>query len=150
MNIKLESINSNTCKEILINEQIEIPKEYYENSEINGLKKVSFTGKVFKNSSQEVVLEGILSGTMVIPDSISLENVDCDFSSNIEQILENEQNTIDIIPILWQNIVLEIPLRFTKVSDISSYSGDGWKLVSEGEESNNNPFLEFSKNFKEE
>ena len=42
------------------------------------------------------------------------------------------QNYIDIIPIIWQNIVLEIPLRVVSedVSD-SVTSGDGWKLIRE-------------------
>ena len=35
--------------------------------------------------------------------------------------------------ILWQNIVLEVPLQFTKVEDLSKFHGDGWKLISEEE-----------------
>ena len=150
MNIKLDSINSNTLKEMILNEKIDIPKEYYENSEIINLKDLLLKGKIYKNSADEIVLEGILSGVMNIEDSISLDVVDYEFDINIEEILENDQNTIDIIQILWQNIVLEVPLRFTKVTDYSAYSGDGWKLVSDGDRLNNNPFQELSKNFKEE
>ena len=114
------------------------------------LKNIYLNGKVFRNSANELILSGILTGVMVIEDSVSLDEVDYEFSINIEEILENDENTIDIIPILWQNIVLEVPLRFTKVDDYSSYSGDGWKLVSEVKDKSNNPFLELSKNFKEE
>ena len=70
----------------------------------------------------------------------------------IEENLEKDENSIDILPILWQNIVLEVPLRFTKVNDLSKYNGDGWKLISEEEASStsNNPFLELKEKYKEE
>ena len=70
----------------------------------------------------------------------------------IKKYLEKDENSIDILPILWQNIVLEVPLRFTKVNDLSKYNGDGWKLISEEEASStsNNPFLELKEKYKEE
>ena len=49
---------------------------------------------------------------------------------NIDEFLENNQNSIDILEILWQNIVLEIPLKYTEVEDLSKYQGDGWKVIS--------------------
>ena len=53
--------------------------------------------------------------------------------------------------ILWENIVLEVPLQFTKVIDFSKFQGDGWKLVSENEPTtNNNPFSELLDKMKEE
>ena len=53
--------------------------------------------------------------------------------------------------ILWENIVLEVPLQFTKVTDFSKFQGDGWKLVSENEPTtNNNPFSELLDKMKEE
>jgi hypothetical protein len=42
-------------------------------------------------------------------------------------------------------------LRFTKVEDLSKFHGDGWKLVSEEDNSfSNNPFKEYLKNNDEE
>ena len=52
---------------------------------------------------------------------------------------------------LCENIVLEIPLQFTKVKDLSKFHGDGWKLIREDELTNsNNPFSDLLKDFKEE
>lgn len=150
MNIKLESINSNIYDNLIINQNVDIPIEYYEKSDILELKNIYLNGKIYRNSADELILEGVLTGIMILEDSISLDNVEYNFSINIEENLENNKNTIDIIPILWQNIVLEVPLRFTKVDDTSSYSGDGWKLVNDRKELEENPFLELSKNFKEE
>ena len=58
---------------------------------------------------------------------------------------------LDIFQFLWENIVLEIPLQFTKVKDLSKFHGDGWKLVSEDElTTRNNPFSDLLKDFEEE
>ncbi|MGN1000380.1 MAG: hypothetical protein ACI4OG_00390, partial [Bacilli bacterium] len=59
-------------------------------------------------------------------------------------------NTIDILDILWQNIVLEIPLKYTLVEDLSKYQGDGWKVISEDEIKRDNPFRVLAENMKEE
>lgn len=150
MIIKLESLNSSIVDEILIDEDVSFGEEFLNETEVIDLKDVHVNGRIYINSTDELVLEAKIKGTMILEDSISLDNVEYKFASNIEEILENNQNSIDILPILWQNIVLEIPLRFTVVRDYSDYSGDGWKLISEKKESGNNPFLEFSKNYKEE
>ena len=53
--------------------------------------------------------------------------------------------------ILWQNIILEIPLKFTNVEDYSKFQGEGWKLVSEDElKVENNPFNELDSILGEE
>ena len=42
------------------------------------------------------------------------------------------QNRLDILPFLWQNIVLEVPMRITNsnIEDVVS-SGEGWELINE-------------------
>ena len=56
---------------------------------------------------------------------------------NMEENERNFQNTIDILPIIWENILMEIPMRVVseeaKNSDIS-LEGNGWKFVTEEEE----------------
>ena len=62
---------------------------------------------------------------------------------NIKEFEQKDENYLDIIEILCNNIVLEVPLRYTLVSDeeLKGYAGEGWKLVSEEElELKNNPF----------
>ena len=63
----------------------------------------------------------------------------------MEENERNFKNTIDILPIIWENILMEIPMRVVN-SDISSIpkEGKGWKLIDEDEEEENiNP--EFAK-----
>ena len=84
---------------------------------------------------------------MILKDSISLEDVTYHFSNQLEEEVtekvKNIENTLDILSVLWENIVLEVPIRFSEVSDYSKYQGNGWHLVSEEEyekEEGNFPF----------
>ncbi len=155
MVISLEEIYANIKDVILLDEEFSFDKEKYHMQDIIDLQPIHFCGKIEKDSNEEIVLRGKLSGTMTILDSISLEEVNYQFSSeieeNLEDFLEKNKNTIDILEILWQNIVLEVPLRYTEVTDYSKYSGDGWKLMSEEElKYKNNPFRALLENEKEE
>lgn len=155
MIIDLDVLNSNIQDKINIDSSITFDSDTLENSLMKNIEDVKFNGFISKDLSGEFYIKGNLSGVIILEDSISLELVNYPFSieieESIEENLENNQNSIDIIPILWQNIVLEVPLRYTEVKDFSSYNGDGWRLISEEEvKNNNNPFLELSKNFKEE
>lgn len=141
MIIELEELFCHHVDKIKIHEKLEFNEE---SSSIKELKDVSFDGEVKEESDSSLHLIGNLIGTMVIEDSISLEDVDYHFSSeideNLDEFLENNQNTIDILEVLWQNIVLEIPLKYTEVEDLSKYQGDGWKVISEDEVKKDNPF----------
>lgn len=153
MNIELDELFCHNTDKILIDNEVNFTSEYSSN-DIKSLECVHFNGCIYESSDTTIKLEGILNGTMVIEDSISLEDVNYDFSceidENLDEILENNQNTIDILEILWQNIVLEIPLKYTVVEDLSKYQGDGWKVISEDEVKRDNPFSILAENMKEE
>ena len=92
---------------------------------------------------------------MILLDAISLEEVPYPFSFKIEgsmkEILGNCPNTLAILELLWENIVLEVPLKFTKVDNLSEFQGNGWKLISEDElKNNNNPFSDLLNDFEKE
>ena len=150
MFVNLEEINSNIKEELIVEEEVKIEDTFLNDTSIKKLDNVKLKAVIFRNSADETILSGTLSGNMHLEDSISLDDIVYPFSIELEEILENEANTIDILPILWQNIVLEVPLRYTNVSDLSNYSGDGWKLIREEEVKSNNPFLELKEKFKEE
>ena len=41
-------------------------------------------------------------------------------------------NSIDLIPIIWQNIILEVPLKVIDPNfEAKNMSGDGWRFVTE-------------------
>lgn len=147
MVLDLTRLNSRIVSEIELDQDIEIPTDFYKETDILELNQLHLKGSVFRNSSDFIVLKAVLSGSMVLPDSISLEPVSVDFSCEILEELqenrENLENILDITAILWQNIMLEVPLKFTLVENFDEYQGDGWKLVSEDSiQSTNNPFSE--------
>ncbi|MBD9098953.1 hypothetical protein EGP98_05125 [bacterium] len=112
-------------------------KDWYKNTDIIELKSVHFTGGLKRYLDDSFFLEGEYSGDMILKDSISLEDVIYHFSNNLEEEVtekvKNVENTLDILSVLWENIVLEVPIRFSEVKDYSNYQGDGWHLVSEEE-----------------
>ncbi|MBE6157102.1 MAG: DUF177 domain-containing protein [Firmicutes bacterium] len=108
---------------------------------INELKNALVKGRIYLNSLSEIMLECYFSGTMLIEDSITLNSVPYNFNIEIEENLdeikenyidcyEKGKNTLDLKTILWQNIVLEVPISYTEVLD-AELKGNGWELVNE-------------------
>lgn len=147
MNIDITMLNRRMKNTIDIDSEVVIPNDRFSNTEILDLKNLKLQGSIVRNSSDIITLKADLSGIMVLEDSISLEPIDHQFSCQIEEEFEendgNLENILDITDILWQNIVLEVPLKLTNVENFNEYQGDGWKLVSEDSIKNtNNPFSE--------
>ena len=145
MIIDLTALINRTKEVILIDEIISFTEDYLKDSEIIKLDSVKVVGDISLNEEDIPFLSLAVSGNMILEDSISLEEISYPFSLKIEEKIEdfseNITNTIDIIDILWQNIVLEVPLKLTEVEDLTKYQGEGWRLVSEEEmNKENNPF----------
>ena len=132
-------------KKIIIDNDVNISEELLKTSTIRRLNNVHFNGYIDRLIDDTYVLSGVLSGTMVLPDDITLEDYEYDFTSDIEEKIDetriNYQKTIDITLDLWQNILVEIPLRAVneKNKDLT-LKGDGWRLISDDDvNSINNP-----------
>ena len=158
MNIDLTLLHSQTVKEVDITNSYTIPSNYFENTSVLKIEDIKVEGKVYMNASEDDeeeltdYIEASIKGDIILSDSISLEPVSYPVSIEINDILDQNckksENTLDIFQFLWENIVLEVPLQFTKVEDLSKFHGDGWKLISEEElVSNNNPFSDLLKDF---
>ena len=144
MQIDLNKLN---VSDILFDESLTIDSELYKNSAIKNLKPVKISGKIFYNISDEI-------------DSITLDPIDYPYNFHINEIIssdneeikeyyQNSKNTLDIMPILWQNIVLEVPISITKEKD-AHLSGEGWELKNEEDKESIDPRLaELSKLLEE-
>ena len=159
MEIDLSLLHSNTVEEINIDNTYNLDSSYYKDSDIKSLSDIKVKGIIVRKESEDNELADYMnctiSGEMIIPDSISLEDVVYPFTIEYDDyIFENSlknENTLDILGFLWENIVLEVPLQFTKVRDLSKFHGDGWKLISEEElKLDKNPFNELLKDFEKE
>lgn len=139
--------------DILIIDLVNIPKDGLKLNEsinfegydlksvgIEELKDVKLNGSVKINLADEVILKANLSGTMILLDAIDSSEIEYPFNIEIEENLtdndeynlEKTQNTLDIMNILWQNIVLEVPMRVVKKENENvSLQGEGWELISD-------------------
>ncbi len=153
MNIDLTRLKSGIDEYIEINEEIKNNQEYSANTELIDLKNTTVKGAITKNSVDDIILDVTLEGTMVLPCSITLKPVDynfnCTISGNIEELSEEieknnkkSENSIDILPIIWENILMEMPIKVVS-DDLSDakLEGDGWKLITEKENEYINPEL---------
>lgn len=135
-------------KTINIDSDIIIPNEYLENSGIRRLNNIHFKGNIKKLVDDTYSLEGVLSGTMILADDITLEDYEYNFTSEIEENIEetsiNLQKTLDITDILWQNILIEVPSEVVNDKNKNiKLEGNGWRLISEDDlNSKNNPLSE--------
>lgn len=152
MRIDLTNILANIVSAININEQVIIDNEMLKTSNIRRLDNTMFNGRIFKDYEDNLVLEGNITGTMVLPDDITLKDVNYEFKSEIfeyiEEVFTIDKNSIDILDYLWQNILVEVPLKVrTEEDDNITLKGDGWRLITEEELNNrsNRPFSDLSK-----
>ena len=137
-----------------VKEPFEIPVDYLKNSEILSLSNLN-CHVVGTLEGEMIHLQGEVTGVMTLADSISLEEIEYPFTAEIDENLEenfkNNTNLLDITEILWQNIILEVPLKLSHVENFNEYQGDGWKLVSEDSFQNTeNPFRELKAMMREE
>ena len=138
MLIDLTPINYNQKKEIIIDEDIFFSKDDLKETEIIDLKNVKVKGKIYKDSLEEIIIQLQITGTMIVPCSRTLKPTEYKFESEIEEnIEENEEKTkkikktIDILPIIWENILMEIPIRIINPdAEEEIMKGDGWELIT--------------------
>ncbi len=135
MNLDLNKMRNGSMS---IDAQVIIPSSYLVDSQIKGLKNLKLVGKAYYEDDN-IILEGILSGIIVLLDSYSLDLIDYKFESQIDQIIDlgdlksnkiikKSENVLDITDVLWQNIVLEVPISYSKTKEVEIKQGDGWQL----------------------
>lgn len=153
MEIELKRLISNIDDEINIDTTYSFSKEELSSTEIMELNNVSIKGDITKDSMDELIINLDVKGVMVLPCSITLEPVNYPFEinidGNIEEMLEEMdeksrkiENTIDILPIIWENILMEIPSKVVSpdAKDVK-LKGNGWRFIT-GDEKEDNPELE--------
>lgn len=159
MDIDLSLLHSNTVNSIDISGSYSIDSSYYENSDVVRFNSLSVNGSIVRRENDDLELNDYVTctidGVMILKDSISLEEVEypfsCEYDDFIDENCKKYENTLDIFQFLWENTVLEVPLQFTKVRDLSKFHGDGWKLISEDDiVTSNNPFSDLLKDFDKE
>ena len=131
MKIDLRKLYS--FKKIEINEEIIIPQDYYVNTDIIRLENLRVQGEIIINLEDEIELKVEITGTFILPCSITLEEVNYNFKSKILEIIpeidEKSHFSLELLDVLWENIVSEVPIKVTKpLLETTNIKGSGWEL----------------------
>lgn len=150
MKLNIARLNSNIDSSIDFENSYDIEKDKLIGTDMESLK-FDISGSIYKNNMNEICLECSINGTMVLPCAITLKPTNYDFSIDIDENLDefyekNDKkynNTIDIFPIIWENILTEVPMRVISEGARDVHiEGDGWKFVTQEEEVKSSPFDE--------
>ena len=84
------------------------------------------------------------------PFEIKIEGNIEELLNEIGEIDKKVENTIDIFPIIWENIVMEIPTRIVSPdAKLEKQEGEGWKVITENNQTGTNPEFEKLKDLLE-
>ena len=145
MNIDLTKLIYRQVDSISINETLSIPKEYLEGTDIKSVSDVVIDGEIIENG-EAFEIDANIKCDLVLPCSVSLKDVNYKIDININEIISDSvqdieefdkiiNNSIDLLPIIWQNILVEVPIRVVSpdIKEENIY-GDGWKFITKEEE----------------
>ena len=136
-------LNKITDQGIIIDTRISFGEEYLKISQIKKLDDVKVNGRIYYSLSKEVIFSGKVSGEMILEDGYTLEEVPYPFEVQIEQVLadysseeaekkcKRTKNILDLKEVLWENIVLEVPIVATKNNKLSKTKGEFWEVRDE-------------------
>ena len=127
---------------ILIDTIISFDEEYLRVSEIKKLDNVHVSGRIYYSLTKEVIFAGNVNGNMTLVDGYSGDLIDYPFNINLDEILANfsnedekvgkkPKNSLDLKEVLWENIVLEVPIVVSKDNEVKTKKGEFWEVRDE-------------------
>lgn len=153
MNIDITSLKARTNNVVEFCDTLTFPEEKLKETELSDLKDVQVKGSIKRNLMDTFDIELNVVGVMVLPCALTLKPVDYPFTIEIKEDLEtllkeidNNSflgNSVDILPIIWENILMEIPMRVVSPdAKIDNKHGEGWQVINDEEADIINPALE--------
>jgi uncharacterized protein len=132
-------------------------------SQVKSIPNVHVSGTLQFDGSTLVYSDLALDGVMIVPDSITSEDLEVEFDTesqetysfapiedNQSDIIVVKKDTIDINPAVFQAILYEAPMSITRLPRDQYPKGDGWQLLSDQDpvEEKIDPRWEKLKDFK--
>lgn len=112
---------------------------------IHGVKDVQIWGSGYLDDENDrFYCQLNLAGTMIVPDSITDEEIEVSFETDSDEVYvfgDTDEDgarivtdeVIDLLPAVIEDILLEVPLEVTDAADDELPEGDGWKVYTEAE-----------------
>ncbi|RHS93283.1 YceD family protein [Erysipelatoclostridium sp. AM42-17] len=124
-------------------EELTFPSEMFEKyNQINGLKDVNVSGTGnLDTRDKRLYVDLNIKGTMILPCALTLEDIDYPFDISsteifsfekpdpMEDVHEVKKDMVDLTPVVFENIMLEVPMRVVKEDANIQESGKGWKIL---------------------
>ena len=149
----ISALKSSQVRMLNIDEDFTFSSDDIKDTDIVRLENIHASGKIERIEETTYKIDLNIKGNMVLLCARSLEEVDYPLDIFIDQNISEEagedlplitQNMLDLRGIVWENIVLEVPLRVIKEDASFISQGDGWNLVDEYKSQENSPFSELS------
>lgn len=133
MNLNLITLNTQGKLEFDINPDMSA----YKDDRIISLDRIHVSGVIIDNGTEEYEVKFKIDGSITLKSSINNSpvpfNLDInydDFITNLVENYKNGSNSLDILPIIWENILLEIPIRAVNEDDkYEKSAGEGWEIL---------------------
>lgn len=133
MNLNL--ITLNTKGRLDFDETLDMSE--YKTDEIISMDEVHVKGSIIDNGTDDYEVSIQITGHITLKSAVNGSpvpyNLDIkydDFVTNLVEIYKKSSNSLDILPIIWENILLEIPIRATNENDqFVATAGDGWEVL---------------------
>ena len=153
-------LNKITEQGILIDSTISFGEEYLQVSAIKRLDNIKVSGRIYYSLTKEVIFAGNVKGNMTLVDGYSGDLIDYPFNINLDEILANfsnedekvgkkPKNSLDLKEVLWENIVLEVPIVVSKDNKVKTKKGEFWEVRDENSKKDD-PRLECFRNLLDE
>lgn len=136
-------MNNNTISLITLNTKGRVDFELspdlskYYTKDIKDIENLKVKGYIIDNGTKDYEIYLNITGNMILTSAINGKNVakslNIEYNDFVENLVENykiSSNSLDILPVLWENILLEIPIRAVNPDDeFKTTSGEGWEIV---------------------
>ena len=135
-------LNKITEQGILIDSTINFGVLYLQVIGIKSICKKNVSGRIYYSLTKEVIFAGNVKGNMTLVDGYSGDLIDYPFNINLDEILANfsnedekvgkkPKNSLDLKEVLWENIVLEVPIVVSKDNEVKTKKGEFWEVRDE-------------------
>ncbi len=133
MNLNL--IELNTKGRVDFDEDVIL--DNFKDDRIISINNVHIKGYILDNGTNDYEINCNITGSITLKSAINNSPVPYeldigynDFIPNLGEKYKKSSNSLDILPIIWENILLEIPIRATNETDtFEATSGEGWEIL---------------------
>ena len=118
--------------------------DFLRHSQVKSIPEVHITGTLQFDQSSLVFSDLELDGVMIVPDSITLEDLEVIFDTTSQvtysfdpvtqdddEIIVVKKDTIDLNPEILQAVIYEAPMHITRLPRDQYPKGDGWQVLSD-------------------